>query len=240
MSTLSRHDRVAERRIVRDGDLERPRTWDVRRQGVTFADDRSIGERAGDVNDGPTREWARLRQGRDCGRKVTGVRNDEGAGDGLAECRRRTRTVLVRRRAGAWIWHLGLRSIRYDKRAGPGNERERRTRVAGTAMRWSSIPPFFTGSASCREFNVLSARAYLTLQRLRFKSLNCESYTKRIGCHQFVDGNEVTPELRLGRQPGARDIVASSPGLGSAHPRLAAHFDVWFASVPGPPEGLEP
>ena len=37
--------------------------------GVTFTDARSTG-RAGDVNDGPTREWALLRQRRDLGRKV--------------------------------------------------------------------------------------------------------------------------------------------------------------------------
>jgi hypothetical protein len=45
-------------------------------------------------------------------------------GDGLAECRRQTRTVLGRRRAGPWF--LGLRGIRDDKRADDRGDKHKR------------------------------------------------------------------------------------------------------------------
>ena len=131
-------------------------------QGVTFVDDRSAGRRAADIHDRPTRERARLRQRRDLGRKVTGVRNDEGAGDGLADCRHVSRTVLERLRAGPDLASWACAG--FQRQACRPRQRTRaRERVAGTAMRWSSIPPFFTGSTSRRRVDALSARTYLAL-----------------------------------------------------------------------------
>ena len=98
-------------------------------QRVTLVDDRSTGRVQLISTSGPTREWARLRQRRDHGRKVTGVRNDEGAGDGLPSAPSSPGQFL---NADAPVpgSHLGLRGIRYAKRADPANKREHQRKRA--------------------------------------------------------------------------------------------------------------
>ena len=67
-------ERAAERRIVRDGDPNVPVHGVFGARVLHLVDDRPTGG-AADINGGPTRDWARLRQRRDLGRNVTDVFN---------------------------------------------------------------------------------------------------------------------------------------------------------------------
>ena len=114
--------------------------------------------RAADVNDGPTRDWALLRQRRDHGRKVTGVRNGEAAGDGRADCRRFTWTVLDASAPvpGSWAC-AGVDVTSVPTPTTSAN----RAGVAENAIRWSSISPLLKESTARRRLDLLSAR-YVT------------------------------------------------------------------------------
>ena len=92
-----------------------------------------------------------------------------------------------------------------DKRAGNGNECERQREWPGPQCDGHRFRLSSQDRRLVARVDVLSAAYVPHLCVVRFKSLNCKSYTKGMGCHQFVMSSEVTPEVRLGRQPGARD-----------------------------------